>query len=77
MLKVTGHINKINSGTLPKGELKLREGDEGQPLCDAVNKMQNNLRVHYTQLEEIQLLIKDEKATAKLKEIIDQMNVEK
>ncbi|MBQ2592129.1 MAG: hypothetical protein II567_02460 [Candidatus Riflebacteria bacterium] len=77
MLKVTGHINKINSGTLPKNELKLREGDEGQPLCDAVNKMQNQMRQHYAQLEELKTLIKDEAASSKLKEIIEQMNVEK
>ena len=53
------------------------EGDEGQPLCDAVNKMQNQMRQHYAQLEELKTLIKDEDASSKLKEIIEQMNVEK
>ena len=77
MLKVTGHINKINSGTLPKSDLKLREGDEGQPLCDAVNKMQNQMRQHYTQLEELKPLLKDKEASEKLDNILSQINIEK
>ena len=77
MLKVTGHINKINSGNLPKGDLKLREGDEGQPLCDAVNKLQNQMRQNYAQLEELKPLIKDKEASEKLDNILSQMTVEK
>ena len=77
MLKVTGHINKINSGNLPKGDLKLREGDEGQPLCDAVNKLQNQMRQNYAQLEELKPLIKDKEASEKLDTILSQMTVEK
>jgi nitrogen fixation/metabolism regulation signal transduction histidine kinase len=77
MLKVTGHINKINSGTLPKNELKLREGDEGQSLCDAVNKLQNQMRQNYDQLEELKPLLKDKEAAEKLDNILSQMSVEK
>ena len=77
MLKVTGQINKINSGILPKGDLKLREGDEGQPLCDAVNKMQNTLRSHFSQLEELKSCIKDEESIAKLDKIIEEIKIEK
>ena len=77
MLKVTGHINKINSGNLPKDDLKLREGDEGQPLCDAVNKLQNQMRQNYAQLEELKPLIKDKEASEKLDNILSQMTVEK
>ena len=76
MLKVTGHINKINSGTLPQNELRLREGDEGQPLCDAVNKLQDRMRQHYGELKELKPLIKNEEASAKLDEILSQMNIE-
>ena len=76
MLKVTGHINKINSGTLPHNELRLRDGDEGQPLCDAVNKLQDRMRQHYVELKELKPLIKNEEASAKLDEIISQMNIE-
>ncbi len=77
MLKVTGHINKINSGNLPKDELKLREGDEGQSLCDAVNKLQNQMRQNYDQLEELKPLLKDKEAAEKLDNILSQMSVEK
>ncbi|MBQ3643668.1 MAG: hypothetical protein II961_03635 [Candidatus Riflebacteria bacterium] len=76
MLKVTGHINKINSGTLPQNELRLREGDEGQPLCDAVNKLQDSMRQHYVELKELKSLIKNEEASAKLDEILSQVNIE-
>ena len=76
MLNVTGHINKINSGTLPQNVLRLREGDEGQPLCDAVNKLQDRMRQHYVELKELKPLIKNEEASAKLDEIISQMSIE-
>ena len=77
MLKVTGHINKINSGMVPKGNLKLREGDEGQPLCDAVNELQNKIRSHYSQLEELKSLVKNEEISSKLGKMIDELKIEK
>ena len=77
MLKVTGHINKINSGMVPKGDLKLREGDEGQPLCDAVNELKSKIRSHFTKLEEFKISLKDEETASKLEKIIEELQIEK
>lgn len=81
MLKVTGHINKMNSGVLPKNELKLRDGDEGQVLCDAVNKLQGNIGEQVKRLKAISESLKDgsvdtQKASAELDEIIDNVKAE-
>ena len=81
MLKVTGHINKMNSGVLPKNELKLRDGDEGQVLCDAVNKLQGNISEQVKRLKAISESLKDgsvdtQKASAELDEIIDNVKAE-
>ena len=77
MLKVTGHINKFNSGMIPKNELKLREGDEGQNLCDAVNEIQNKLRSHYSLLEELKSSTKDEETATKIGKILEELQIEK
>lgn len=77
MFKVTGHINKINSGTLPKNNLKLREGDEGQSLCDAVNELQSQILSNYEQLEQIQKSTTDQNTATELKKILDKITIEK
>ena len=77
MLKVTGHINKINSGLIPKNNLKLREGDEGQSLCDAVNELQSKLCSHYSQLEELKSSVKDEETAAKIGKLLEEFQIEK
>ncbi len=81
MLKVTGHINKMNSGVLPKNELKLREGDEGQVLCDAVNKLQGNISEQVKRLKNISESLKEntenaQRASADLDEIIESIKTE-
>lgn len=77
MLKITGHVNKLASGLLPKNDLKLREGDEGQQLCDAVNKVQNNMKSTYEKLKELRESANDETVKQKLSEILDEVEVEK
>ncbi len=77
MLKVTGHLNKFNSGLIPKNYLKLREGDEGQGLCDAVNELQNKLREQYSQLEQLKSSIKDEAISSRLGKILEDFQLEK
>ena len=77
MLKVTGHLNKFNSGLIPKYYLKLREGDEGQNLCDAVNELQTKLREQYSQLEQLKSCIKEEETASKLGKILEEFQIEK
>ena len=77
MLKITGHVNKLASGLLPKNDLKLREGDEGQQLCDAVNKVHNNMKSTYEKLKELRESANDETVKQKLSEILDEVEVEK
>ena len=77
MLKSTGYINKINSGMIPKDDLKLREGDEGLPLCEAINKMKNKITTHYEQLESIKDFVKEPEIASKLDRILEELRVEK
>ncbi len=77
MLKITGHVNRLSSGVLPKNDLKLREGDEGQQLCDAVNKVQNSIKIAYDKLNELRETTQDEAVKQKLSEVLDEIEVEK
>lgn len=77
MLKITGHVNKLSSGVLPRNDLKLREGDEGQLLCDAVNKVQNNIKTAYEKLNDLRESVKDEAVKQKLSEVLDEVELEK
>jgi nitrogen fixation/metabolism regulation signal transduction histidine kinase len=76
MLKVTGHINKLNSGTLPSNYLKLREGDEGQPLCDAVNELQSQIYSNYDQLVNLKSSTTDKNTAEALEKILDKITIE-
>ena len=77
MLKATGYINKINSGMIPKDDLKFREGDEGLTLCEAINKMKSKLRAHYEQLESIKEKVKEPEVSSKLDRILEELHIEK
>lgn len=77
MFKITGYINKINSGILPKKEISLREGDEGQLLCDAVNKLRNNIKEHHNRLSELKNSnLSKEEMSAKIDEMLESLEIE-
>ncbi len=50
MFKVAGHIKKISSGKLSHSAIRLREGDEGQVLCEAINELQDKYRQRFVKL---------------------------
>lgn len=76
MLKVTGYINKINSGILPKDELRLRENDEGQPLCEAINKTNNLLKRKFLKLESIKDSINNKDVVSQLDKTLEGVKIE-
>lgn len=76
LLKITGHVKKIASGVIPDKALKLRDGDEGQLLCDAVNKLQTNLTEHKAKIDKIKTLVKDEEILKELQELSDEFQKE-
>ena len=76
LLKITGYVNRIASGVLPEEALKLREGDEGQRLCEAVNKVKENALCRKAKIEEIKALVKDEEVLKRLSELSDEFCIE-
>ena len=64
MFKISGHLKKVSAGKLHLSALRLRKGDEGQLLCDAVNELQDHYRQHFVKLRKIETDI----ATGKLKD---------
>lgn len=76
LLKITGYMNKLASGVLPKDTLRLREGDEGQLLCDAVNKVHNNISDCKAKIEVLKSVVKDEETLKKLEELSDAFKCE-
>lgn len=53
MFKVAGQLKKISSGQLHQASLRLRDGDEGQVLCEAVNELQDKYRQRFLKLRQL------------------------
>ncbi|MDD3148661.1 MAG: hypothetical protein PHD82_15310 [Candidatus Riflebacteria bacterium] len=53
MFKVAGQLKKISSGQLYQASLRLRDGDEGQVLCEAVNELQDKYRQRFIKLRKL------------------------
>ncbi|OGK10370.1 MAG: hypothetical protein A2W80_16370 [Candidatus Riflebacteria bacterium GWC2_50_8] len=61
MFKVAGHLRRISSGKLDQSSLRLREGDEGQVLCEAVNELQDKYRQRFVRLRKLRASIDQDK----------------
>ncbi|PKL42474.1 MAG: hypothetical protein CVV42_20785 [Candidatus Riflebacteria bacterium HGW-Riflebacteria-2] len=57
MFKVAGHLRRLSSGKLEQSSLRLREGDEGQVLCEAVNELQDKFRQRFVRLRKLKTSI--------------------
>lgn len=57
MFKIAGHIKKIAAGKLGHSSLRLRDGDEGQVLCEAVNELQDKYRQRFIKLRKLKTSI--------------------
>ncbi|MDD2998302.1 MAG: HAMP domain-containing protein [Erysipelotrichia bacterium] len=57
MFKVAGQLKKISSGKLNHASIRLREGDEGQVLCEAVNELQDKYRQRFIKLRKLKISI--------------------
>ncbi len=83
IFKISGHIKKISNGKLFLSSLRLRKGDEGQILCDAVNEMQEHYRQHFIKIKNLRNdLSKSEglekqKVLKELDEILSHIELEK
>lgn len=53
MFKVAGHLKKISAGCLNHSSIRLRDGDEGQVLCEAVNELQDKYRQRFIKLRKL------------------------
>lgn len=53
MFKVAGQLKRISSGKLHQASLRLRAGDEGQVLCEAVNELQDKFRQRFIKLRKL------------------------
>ncbi len=53
MFKVAGQLRRISSGKLDQSSLRLREGDEGKALCEAVNELQDKYRQRFVRLRKL------------------------
>ena len=58
IFKVGKHLKKISEGQLNLSTLRLRDGDEGQILCDMMNEVQDNFRQRFLQLDELEKSLK-------------------
>jgi len=54
MFKVAGRLRDLAAGRLDLAPVKLRRGDEGQLLSDAVNELQEGLRKRFVPLASLQ-----------------------
>ncbi|HNW35472.1 MAG TPA: hypothetical protein PKM25_11105 [Candidatus Ozemobacteraceae bacterium] len=50
MFKIAGRLRELAAGRLDLAPVKLRRGDEGQLLSDAVNELQDGLRKRFSTL---------------------------
>jgi len=64
MFKVAGHLRRLSSGKLAESSLRLREGDEGQVLCEAVNELQDKYRQRFVRLRKLRTAIDQEKLSS-------------
>jgi len=64
MFKVAGHLRRISSGKLAQSSLRLREGDEGQVLCEAVNELQDIYRQRFVRLRKLRTSIDQDKLSS-------------
>ncbi len=72
MFKVAGQLKKISAGNLQHASLRLREGDEGQVLCEAVNELQDKYRQRFIKLRKLRASLDEGKPDpAQLKTQID------
>lgn len=77
VFKVGKHLKKISEGKLNLPALRLREGDEGQFLCDMVNELQDNFRSRFVILQKMEEELKNseelnrEEVAEKIKKVLD------
>ena len=54
IFKIGKHLKKISEGQLNLSALRLRDGDEGQILCDMMNEVQDNFRQRFLKLKNLE-----------------------
>ncbi|GAB4274589.1 MAG: hypothetical protein Kow0029_15080 [Candidatus Rifleibacteriota bacterium] len=57
IFKISGHLRKISVGCLNLPALRLRKGDEGEVLCEAVNELQDKYRQRFVRLKKLKASI--------------------
>ncbi|HAE39839.1 MAG TPA: hypothetical protein DCG57_14610 [Candidatus Riflebacteria bacterium] len=80
MFKVAGHLRRISSGKLDQSSLRLREGDEGQVLCEAANELQDKYRQRFIRLRNLRASIDQDKLSspqiaAQIEEILKDIEI--
>ncbi|HNX75000.1 MAG TPA: hypothetical protein PLM07_05440 [Candidatus Rifleibacterium sp.] len=74
MFKVAGQLKKISAGKLQESALRLRDGDEGQVLCEAVNELQDKYRQRFIKLRQLRSSLDAGKPDAEqLKKTVDEI----
>lgn len=58
IFKISGRLREMSQGKLRQTPLKLRDGDEGQILCDSVNQLQGSWRERFQKLVALNLRLK-------------------
>jgi len=81
MFKVAGHLKKISGGCLNHSSIRLRDGDEGQVLCEAVNELQDKYRQRFIKLRKLRKAIDEQnfdktQIKAQLDDILSEIEIE-
>lgn len=81
MFKVAGQLKKISAGKLHHSCLRLREGDEGQVLCEAVNELQDKYRQRFIKLRKLKTALdsgqlKNDQISAQIEDILNEIELD-
>lgn len=80
LFKIAGRLRELADGRLSSSPIKLRHGDEGKILCDAVNSLQKSLKERLEPLHQLNLKLSQnvEPPAQEIREVIEKVlkNVE-
>lgn len=76
MLKISGQVKKLSSGKLNSNSIKLREGDEGNELCNSINELQRSYKEKFEKIICIKNSLPENDSTRKsLEEALKEIEV--
>lgn len=81
MFKVAGQLKKISAGKLHHSSLRLRDGDEGLVLCEAVNELQDKYRQRFINLRKLKASVdtgqlNKEQISAQIEDILSEIELD-